>query len=732
MKEMNFSELQQLILQNTAGIQALEQTIIAQEVQKVAGSSNNPDEVTMKDLARNMNALMLALQKAGFKKDEVKAIGKTYQEGAATSVRSGMIVSDKDLALFAARVVNEAVRNKNLTVTNKMASKNYIAKGIKEDYKKDVIRQEDSKGLKNVAEKIQYFLEGWRQDQDSKEPKQRKRFIDELLDGLSKNKGIMGVFTDIIKLVTLLGASWLRKFGTLGSVLGAALIIAGPTLAKALWDTISKGLSGLGLGGIAKGLGRALPWLGTIGAGFKAFDKFKQGDTVGGLAYTTSAIAFAIAPFLGPYGAIALARGGLSAVVGEYHEQIGAWIADYFPEVAEAFETLRSFFSDTLMPFLEKAFDKLGDWLTKKGEEAKKGFDEGLLEGKESDKNAPWSEKAANFLGRHPDAIEKAGKYLFPIMPALGAGLFVGGRVFHRNAEKYKEQQTGTGGMTPDFLPKGSVLQTNKYGYVSNLGKLNRETAWNSMMKWKETNPEEFNKRYEVIDANATYTDPKGRKFKGSQLVSFGSFENDLSNKKGKGQATEIIMGKGFMNYFMNEAVAYENQTGNKLLGEGRITSGMGTSKGHTTGGGAGQHDNPYGYTFDIGNNKYLQSFADFYKKIHSSAKVLVHGSGSGINGIHGHFGTDQDIISSLSTDSLIISKIEEKKKEEKKKEEKKPENKQEKPQTDYPLPPVPNVPPSPPQTALPDFPGNYKGSKVLNTPDVISFFSADSAYGRS
>lgn len=339
MKEMNFSELQQLILQNTAGIQALEQTIIAQEVQKVAGSSNDPNQVSMKDLVRNMNALMLALQRAGFKKEEVKAVGKVYQEGAATSVRSGMIVSDKDLALFAARVVNEAVRNKTLTVTNKMASKSYIAKDIKEDYKKDVIRQADSKGLKNVAEKIQYFLEGWRQDQDSKEPKQRKKFIDDLLDGLSKNKGIMGVVTDIVKLITLLGASWLKKFGTLGNILGTALIFAGPSIAKFLWDVISRGIGPL-VGGLLRGLGRALPFLGAAGAGFGAYNAFQKGDVAGVTGYGIGALAFALAPFLGPGAPIAIGIGAISTAIGAFHTQIGQMLETFFPSIKEKFEGL--------------------------------------------------------------------------------------------------------------------------------------------------------------------------------------------------------------------------------------------------------------------------------------------------------------------------------------------------------------------------------------------------------
>ena len=64
-------------------------------------------------------------------------------------------------------------------------------------------------------DKIHYAISGFFEDMKSSEPRKRKRFIDDLVDALGAKKTIMGVVTDIFKLLSLMSANWLRKFPNL-------------------------------------------------------------------------------------------------------------------------------------------------------------------------------------------------------------------------------------------------------------------------------------------------------------------------------------------------------------------------------------------------------------------------------------------------------------------------------------------------------------------------------------
>ena len=71
-----------------------------------------------------------------------------------------------------------------------------------------------------------------------------KTFVSDLVEGLEKSKWVGGVMRDTFRLIGLLGANFLSKFGQLGRILGASFYIAmetaGPLLVKLLLQGMGK------------------------------------------------------------------------------------------------------------------------------------------------------------------------------------------------------------------------------------------------------------------------------------------------------------------------------------------------------------------------------------------------------------------------------------------------------------------------------------------------------------
>ena len=72
--------------------------------------------------------------------------------------------------------------------------------------------------------------------------KRMNQFKEDLIEGLSKSKFIGGAFTDLIRLGSLLAASWLKDKGPLGRALAVGLVVAAPIIATAIATAIIGGL----------------------------------------------------------------------------------------------------------------------------------------------------------------------------------------------------------------------------------------------------------------------------------------------------------------------------------------------------------------------------------------------------------------------------------------------------------------------------------------------------------
>ena len=653
MRERSASDIRDLL--GLAKAKAYEGSELWKEMEEAAQGIEDITNVQYSEMLKMLELYRQAAYKRKIKAEEVdrkisemkKDLG-SYMKAAEVA---GQRVSLDFLNLYTNVKHNEGVVNKNYSYTSKTAS----SQADQLFFRKDVIRQEESKHLKTLPEKIKFAFKGTVEDfqealfADNK--KSRKRLVDDLVDGLGKKGSIGGILGDLFKLGTILVASYAARFGMAGKIIGALTIMSGGIsslvgIFKAIqwlknpalfWNSIpGKLLKGLGvtgkaLGTVGKVALKGAPLIGAAFSGFEAFQSFKEGETGKGIAFLVSAISAGLAPFLGPFAPIAIAISLISGFIGTF-------------------------------------WDKLKDWW----KSIKEGFFAGL-KGEKVDEDASIPAKVANTVAHGSNQVlagalgvkpSKDVSFKDKVLNSLGsslipphlklAGLGIAGVAgvatqINRSIEAYS---SGVG------LPEGSPLKLDAYGRVTNFSKLKRNDAWDAMMEWRKRNPQEFDKRYEIIDANAVYTDPEGKKHKGSDLIDFGSFITDLSNRRGNEIPTQIIMGKGFLDKYMRDMLEYKKWRGGRdPYRYQKITSGIGTAEGtHTKGNKWYQHDNPYGYTYDIsggGADDYVRFLNEKYPK--SKSKTFMHGSGTGIGGWHGHISTNpKEIEAAYSSDLLI------------------------------------------------------------------------------
>ena len=285
---MSLEEIMNRVASQNVGTQALLDSTMGKELEKALSAVKDSANINQKEMSKLLKDLSVLLKMEGFNKEEVKKLVQHARSETSSVVGSGTAVSREDIVAFFSRAVNEAIRNKDLTVTKQMEKNSPFAAAVGKEYKKDVIRQEESKQLKTTMDKIHYAISGFFEDMKSSEPRKRKRFIDDLVDALGAKKTIMGVVTDIFKLLSLMSANWLRKFGTLGKVIGAALVLFGPTLGivlgKAFLNVMTKAFLGL-----FSFLGRSVIKVFNMGVPFGNFGKMGKAGAAAGKTATTGA-----------------------------------------------------------------------------------------------------------------------------------------------------------------------------------------------------------------------------------------------------------------------------------------------------------------------------------------------------------------------------------------------------------------------------------------------------------
>lgn len=227
--------------------------------------------------------------------------------------------------------------------------------------------KEFAKKIGVSIDSAQYKLITFFQGAGQKAKKVLSDFGKDLIDGLAKSKWVGGALQDTFRLIGLLGANWLTKFGQLGRILGGAFYVAmstaGPLLVKLflqgigkLFTSLPRMLGNLGrgvwnsalrtsvraggplgdfvtagagqklaAGGRLAGAGLAAGALGTgaFFAGRESYRSFKQGDKVGGSAFGigaaglgVAAVAALVAGIAAPVTLIAATIGGIAVGVG--------------------------------------------------------------------------------------------------------------------------------------------------------------------------------------------------------------------------------------------------------------------------------------------------------------------------------------------------------------------------------------------------------------------------------
>ena len=179
-------------------------------------------------------------------------------------------------------------------------------KGVNEDLAKRV-------GLK--LDDAQYKLMAFFQEQEKRTDKRTRGFANELIEGLEKSKWVGGALRDTFRLVGLLGANFLSRFGQLGRVLGGAFYVAmevaGPQLVNLLLQGMGKLLMNLpsfiGKFGWGNALGVTAGVVGAAWAFGEAKDSWGQGKKGNAVAFGTGGAAMGA-------GAAALGVAGVASV----------------------------------------------------------------------------------------------------------------------------------------------------------------------------------------------------------------------------------------------------------------------------------------------------------------------------------------------------------------------------------------------------------------------------------
>lgn len=540
------------------------------EVKRIYSDDNNYKTYNKKIEAIAQVVLVMAQQMRVDTKATQAELRKIGAAAKGYSSATGRKFDEEEITSIFSRKINEIVARGDIDLldfTNKKARSNSTAMTVKKEFSSDFIKSLHGE-FDSATDKLINCLSGWLGTDN--ENRKKKSFIRDFVDALGENKAIGGILTDTLKLISFLGASYLAKFGTLGRVIGAGLIIMLPSLASILNNAILSGVKSL-LGGLSNfflrsflpslltplGLGLSVIAAGGVGAVsmFKSSTKsFEEGDKLGGIFKLLSSAGFLTmaaggvaaiisAPIAGPLIAIGASVGIIAGLIGAFHKQIG------------------NFFRDVLVAL-------------------------GILTAQDKDENGN------NIPGEDPDYAPYGGGTNVGWLDSI-TGKY-NGESSHKGTHRKAKATQGEWD-----IANATGLVKNEDGSVKNFGKMTVEQAWKEMQRYKSEDPTNFNRLYETVGKNDEY----------GKYINFSSFQTDLSNRgeTENGAASEVILGKGTVERFLMMK-QYLSDLGYDTS-DMKITSGIGTFghygtstlSPHNLTGKLGSHNNPYGTTMDIG-----------------------------------------------------------------------------------------------------------------------------------
>lgn len=519
-----------------------------------------------------------------------------------------------------ANVTSQAVIDSNLKANRgdkigvtfgKAGDENEVVKEIVQEYSKNT-----GIALDSAIGKLETFLGGL-QDENKKS---RKTFADYIIEGLANNKFIGGAAKDSLKLLGLIGGSWMANhFGKLGQFLGAAFYSAIDSLSGILTSAVISGI----VQGFAQVIGGKLleKIVEIIGKGSFLRSAVMNPVTIGSVVGGGAAIMAGIDSLEGGRTGNGAALIGGGAATGIGGVMLGTGIAASKAASAGIMAARSTAMLGSLASFLNPIGATLlaigatvavivGLWKLF-GEDISKGVKRlvGIKDKEDKDKDS-----VKNWLGK---VDKKEGSLSGNVVNVNSSGMYVGnpgGVTGGRGNGERSGVKDSRGVVTY------GKLKVNPDGSFANITKLSKEEVSRGIELYSKADPERFNNLYELV---------------GEDIASLGSFVTNAAIYK-NGRAVKALTYKGATNDVleMRKRLRAAGMPESKVR-EFKIQSGIATGSNayHNVFDKYGNviplsHGDPYGRTVDFGGGQ-SWSTADYNRYGGTISSFLgAHGRG--------------------------------------------------------------------------------------------------------
>ena len=565
--------LQQLVDQGS--IDPMSETLrdSLEEFIKSQTSIVDSQKLTVKEIRELHTSVKRFLDVVGVQtSQQFKGLLSALKEGASKQVVAGANISeDRLLDAFANRIASSIIQSQK---ANERGVKGAHLKGDLEsgDLSNIVAELTQKMGASAAIDSAANKLINFMSEQEAREQKKQKGFVDDLLEGIEKST-LGGMMKDTFTIIGLMGGQWLKSTLTklagpeMARNLAAGFTVAFTAIAPALTSAIFSGmasflstrlaLKSFGIGATTAG--------GAAGAGFISTTRSFLGKAAGIGASIFSMAEAADSWQSGNKGqAVALGLGSILTGLGTITPPFLMPIKGILLGIGLTLTTLTTIWKnwgDKIKEFLGGIWDK-----TKKDEVA---------------------ESAATVASASPTVSSSSSGVVTRGVGAVG------------------------GSASTPVSKSGSFgkLKLGKHGEMTNLRSFTQSEASDAINQYIDTDPVGFYSLYELLDE--TYAD-------------LSQFSNDaIVERDGRKYA---VVGRG-----ASEAV---DRVRTLMMRQGapeskamsfRITSGMATKNSKHMRGGWFSHDNPFGKTLDFGTggtwtqddyikyNPSVQKALDFY-----------------------------------------------------------------------------------------------------------------------
>lgn len=360
MNKVNYEEVVEALYNNNEGIQNLHDTEFAKEIFKRLDNTISKGDLTDKDLKKIGDVISVLAKELHIVGDglnkfinqtvkdlrEQKNVGNTVTSDTASNYALMKLVEQLSDSSQGKR--NSAFNFSNITDKGKQL----INPILKNPSKYSLTAEEHRKNLDYFAEKLFKFIKGEEEEEEGKDKKKQRTFIDDLIDSLKASKFIGGAVQDGAKLFGYLLASKLAQFGTWGRALGAIVVALSDTLPKIFWAGVAQIIDVIKTYAIVKaatgqgiGFGAALGTVGkfakvaggigsVIGGGFaigESAQDFSSGKVGSGILKSLGGLTLILTPILAALGVISGPIVGISIAIGAiatFLPKIWDWLKD--------------------------------------------------------------------------------------------------------------------------------------------------------------------------------------------------------------------------------------------------------------------------------------------------------------------------------------------------------------------------------------------------------------------